>query len=263
MAGTFLQASSPNARAGAAVLLLGCHSCHFPGKAPTTPCRSLAVTAGTFPLPQHRAAAGPLGGADSATCPRSWGRPLPDGSKASHQAQGVNVAPRRAQKLTQGLRRGHPPRHSMALPHSHRQKEADRVGKAATRLAQRVSLAATKHRCAGCQGQEVRMWRSSGAGWHSHLQLPQGGLDTKTLSGQQSSRPGCQGLPQKPPQRSFMGCREPTRVGFEPTCAEHNGLAVHHLHHSATSSPVLGWFGGFFSFLVKLPAHHLFLSAPP
>jgi len=25
----------------------------------------------------------------------------------------------------------------------------------------------------------------------------------------------------------------------------------------------LGWFGGFFSFLVKLPAHHLFLSAPP
>ena len=27
-----------------------------------------------------------------------------------------------------------------------------------------------------------------------------------------------------------------TRVGFEPTRAEHNGLAVHHLNHSATSS---------------------------
>ena len=29
---------------------------------------------------------------------------------------------------------------------------------------------------------------------------------------------------------------DPTRVGFEPTRAEHNGLAVHRLNHSATSS---------------------------
>ena len=28
-----------------------------------------------------------------------------------------------------------------------------------------------------------------------------------------------------------------TRMGFEPTRAEHNGLAVHRLNHSATSSP--------------------------
>ena len=28
----------------------------------------------------------------------------------------------------------------------------------------------------------------------------------------------------------------PTRMGFEPTRAEHNGLAVHHLNHSVTSS---------------------------
>ena len=28
----------------------------------------------------------------------------------------------------------------------------------------------------------------------------------------------------------------PTRMGFEPTRAEHNGLAVHRLNHSATSS---------------------------
>ena len=27
-----------------------------------------------------------------------------------------------------------------------------------------------------------------------------------------------------------------TRMGFEPTRAEHNGLAVHRLNHSATSS---------------------------
>ena len=27
-----------------------------------------------------------------------------------------------------------------------------------------------------------------------------------------------------------------TRMGFEPTRAEHNGLAVHHLNHSVTSS---------------------------
>ena len=27
-----------------------------------------------------------------------------------------------------------------------------------------------------------------------------------------------------------------TRMGFEPTRAEHNGLAVHHLNHLATSS---------------------------
>lgn len=30
----------------------------------------------------------------------------------------------------------------------------------------------------------------------------------------------------------------PTRMGFEPTRAEHNGLAVHRLNHSATSSAV-------------------------
>lgn len=29
----------------------------------------------------------------------------------------------------------------------------------------------------------------------------------------------------------------PTRMGFEPTRAKHNGLAVHRLNHSATSSP--------------------------
>ncbi len=29
---------------------------------------------------------------------------------------------------------------------------------------------------------------------------------------------------------------EATRMGFEPTRAEHNGLAVHRLNHSATSS---------------------------
>ncbi|VEL19483.1 unnamed protein product [Protopolystoma xenopodis] len=29
-----------------------------------------------------------------------------------------------------------------------------------------------------------------------------------------------------------------TRMGFEPTRAEHNGLAVHRLNHSATSSLV-------------------------
>ena len=28
----------------------------------------------------------------------------------------------------------------------------------------------------------------------------------------------------------------PTRMGFEPTRAEHNGLAVHRLNHSATLS---------------------------
>ena len=28
-----------------------------------------------------------------------------------------------------------------------------------------------------------------------------------------------------------------TRMGFEPTRAEHNGLAVHRLNHSATLSP--------------------------
>ena len=28
----------------------------------------------------------------------------------------------------------------------------------------------------------------------------------------------------------------PTRMGLEPTRAEHNGLAVHRLNHSATSS---------------------------
>ena len=30
--------------------------------------------------------------------------------------------------------------------------------------------------------------------------------------------------------------KNPTRMGFEPTRAEHNGLAVHRLNHSATSS---------------------------
>ena len=30
--------------------------------------------------------------------------------------------------------------------------------------------------------------------------------------------------------------KHPTRMGFEPTRAEHNGLAVHRLNHSATSS---------------------------
>ena len=31
-----------------------------------------------------------------------------------------------------------------------------------------------------------------------------------------------------------------TRMGFEPTRAEHNGLAVHRLNHSATSSGTSG-----------------------
>ena len=30
--------------------------------------------------------------------------------------------------------------------------------------------------------------------------------------------------------------KKATRMGFEPTRAEHNGLAVHRLNHSATSS---------------------------
>ena len=30
-----------------------------------------------------------------------------------------------------------------------------------------------------------------------------------------------------------------TRMGFEPTRAEHNGLAVHRLNHSATSSSLI------------------------
>ena len=32
-----------------------------------------------------------------------------------------------------------------------------------------------------------------------------------------------------------------TRMGFEPTRAEHNGLAVHRLNHSATSSYLKGF----------------------
>lgn len=35
-------------------------------------------------------------------------------------------------------------------------------------------------------------------------------------------------------------------MGFEPTRAEHNGLAVHRLHHSATSSPAPAHIWGFF-----------------
>ncbi len=35
----------------------------------------------------------------------------------------------------------------------------------------------------------------------------------------------------KTPQKS-------TRMGFEPTRAEHNGLAIHRLNHSATSSHI-------------------------
>ena len=31
-------------------------------------------------------------------------------------------------------------------------------------------------------------------------------------------------------------------MGFEPTRAEHNGLAVHRLNHSATSSDLTGLF---------------------
>lgn len=37
-------------------------------------------------------------------------------------------------------------------------------------------------------------------------------------------------------QSHFLTKRLTTRVGFEPTHAEHNGLAVHRLNHSATSS---------------------------
>ena len=38
--------------------------------------------------------------------------------------------------------------------------------------------------------------------------------------------------------------KDSTRMGFEPTRAEHNGLAVHRLNHSATLSP---WVGCFYS----------------
>ena len=38
-----------------------------------------------------------------------------------------------------------------------------------------------------------------------------------------------------------------TRMGFEPTRAEHNGLAVHRLNHSATSSPRFAVLGCFIS----------------
>ena len=38
-----------------------------------------------------------------------------------------------------------------------------------------------------------------------------------------------------------------TRMGFEPTRAEHNGLAVHRLNHSATSSSARGPVGLIFS----------------
>ena len=34
----------------------------------------------------------------------------------------------------------------------------------------------------------------------------------------------------------ILRAKTPTRMGFEPTRAEHNGLAVHRLNHSATSS---------------------------
>ncbi len=49
---------------------------------------------------------------------------------------------------------------------------------------------------------------------------------------------------------------QPTRMGFEPTRAEHNGLAVHRLNHSATSS-------SFASHLFKMPDsdHQLFSRA--
>ena len=36
--------------------------------------------------------------------------------------------------------------------------------------------------------------------------------------------------------QTFMRKTTATRMGFEPTRAEHNGLAVHRLNHSATSS---------------------------
>uniref|UniRef100_A0A0E9T1R0 Uncharacterized protein n=1 Tax=Anguilla anguilla TaxID=7936 RepID=A0A0E9T1R0_ANGAN len=35
---------------------------------------------------------------------------------------------------------------------------------------------------------------------------------------------------------TFQNIHSSTRMGFEPTRAEHNGLAVHRLNHSATSS---------------------------
>ncbi|CAI9154812.1 unnamed protein product [Rangifer tarandus platyrhynchus] len=38
------------------------------------------------------------------------------------------------------------------------------------------------------------------------------------------------------PAGARRGNHKPTRMGFEPTRAEHNGLAVHRLNHSATSS---------------------------
>ncbi len=39
--------------------------------------------------------------------------------------------------------------------------------------------------------------------------------------------------------RNGGGKKNTTRMGFEPTRAEHNGLAVHRLNHSATSSAEL------------------------
>ena len=52
-------------------------------------------------------------------------------------------------------------------------------------------------------------------------------------------------------------------MGFEPTRAEHNGLAVHRLNHSATSSPQENPANVvvFFSLIIFLQHMHLFWNA--
>ena len=42
-------------------------------------------------------------------------------------------------------------------------------------------------------------------------------------------------------QQNIKKEKIPTRMGFEPTRAEPNGLAVHRLNHSATSSCCCEW----------------------
>ena len=60
------------------------------------------------------------------------------------------------------------------------------------------------------------------------------------LRGSRVTHPGTLTSPALCPLRGSPWTKNifPTRMGFEPTRAEHNGLAVHRLNHSATSSCV-------------------------
>ena len=51
----------------------------------------------------------------------------------------------------------------------------------------------------------------------------------------------------KPHSHTTAGEDRTTRMGFEPTRAEHNGLAVHRLNHSATSSSYFRYLARFIS----------------